>query len=92
MFLSAYESSAFESGLVGQSGASIWKIFGPGELVTVRGEVSFGEPGEETGSLVGVFLKTGEQLGEYGTFACTGGASCFPGNEELLFLKGVDGI
>ena len=34
--LSAYESSAFESGLVGQSGASIWKIFSPGELVTVR--------------------------------------------------------
>ena len=34
LFLSAYESSAFES--VGQSGASLWKIFGLGVLVTVR--------------------------------------------------------
>ena len=36
LFLSAYESSAFEPGTGGQSGASIWKIFGLGVLGTVK--------------------------------------------------------
>ena len=36
LFLSAYESSAFESGSVGQWGASLWKIFSLGVLVTVK--------------------------------------------------------
>ena len=51
LFLSAYESSAFESDSVGQSAASLWKIFGLGVLVTGKEkELVLGSREEWSGS------------------------------------------
>ena len=96
LFLSAYESSAFEYLSVGQWGACFWKIFSLGVLVTVRMRELVFESRlkwlEASSGCSGSWRAAGREWHDFDGFV---EAWAFSGNEELgswMVFAGLDHI